>query len=869
MKKSSIAFLLASFALGGLHAEDAPSPVKKMKAPKHVVLTPEQQKELDNANEALEKGYRLLIDGHKPDDAVAELRKAFEISQHLATLKGSEPLMAGVAEGNSAGTPFDKIDTTGGMEQIAEIGNAAGYGAAPDVDNGLYKRKLIKAAEEAAKQIDAEQKTVTIEIQGMAGAAAAPKKPEKPTTPGEEANMRKIVVDGTTGAQQAQATPPPTPANPGNPNPDKNQKPDQKPDQKNGGGAADPNAPNDPNAKQDPNAPKNPNAKQDPAAAQANAGNPQGKPDANDPKQANTGKPDANNGDPKQANAGKPDAGKPDAANPGAPNEAANADQQGKADPAGKNAPSTAQNVAAKEEAIARALNDLANQYAQVKGADAGKLAKEFRQAAAAADRVAELVKNNEMSQAAAASADAERRINDALKDAGMAGTGSMEEALNTLKKKVDKLQDQQQKILAQAREAGKDASGAAVPDSVKKDREKALMVDQAKLKPQIEELQTTMKDLAQAGGNGEAQNNANAHTAENAAREELGKAEKDLARGKTKQAAVDATMKLGEGDTEGAATAMAKVQNTLNAVQQRLDAADNALAGGDDHRLERDFNSLKELAAGLRRIEKNAKAAAGNGKPEQAQNGAQGDPSDQSQNQKASNQGNPTPGGRDAKPPKPDPKQNGQNGEGGQNADAKDPAGKPDGKEPGKDDGKTADGKKGDGKADPKNPTNPNGGEPDKTALNGEKGEKNDKGEKGEKGEKGDGGDKNDPGKDSHGEVSASWGQVLNTSNKQINAELLKLSGRLAKNDAATAKLMEDLAKKDPAFERDFDRSIAQVQSMLSAVEKMEAGISQKIEKEKEAKAMKNFRKDEVPGAYKPAVAAYYEELSKSENSK
>ncbi len=830
--KKVMAFMLAALATGALHAEDAPpSPVKKMKGPKHVVLTPEQQAELDSANESLEKGYRLLVDGHKPDEAVAELRKAFEISQHLNTLKGSEPLMAGVAMGNEKGTPFDKVDASGDMEQIVEVGLASGTGAPDSVDNGLYKRKLIQQTEEAAKKIDAEQKTVTIEIQGMA-AAAKPGAPEKPKTK-EDENIRKIVMPGP---DQSQAAPPPAHAA-GNPNPDKNQKPEQNPAAAAAAGQADPNAPKDPNAKPD----QQPNAAANAGAPQAN---PQGKPETPNgttpPPNANGGQP--NPADPKQANAGKPDA---NAANP------ANADPQGQADPAGKNAPSTAQNVSAKEKAIARALNDLANQYAQLKGADNNKLANKFRQAAAAADHVADLVEKNDLTQAAAASADAERRINDALKDAGMAGTGSMEEALNGIKKKVEKLQDQQQKILGQAQQAGKDASGAPVPDSVKKDRQNALMLEQSKLKPQIEELQSTMKDLAQARGNADASKAGNAHTAENAAREELGKAEKDLARGKTKQATVDATMKLGEGDTEGAATAMAKVQSTLNTVQRRLDAADNALAGGDDHKLERDFNTLKELAAGLRRLEQNAKAAAANG---QANPNAKADPNGKAEpnsgqknaggandavEAKGTNKGDPAPGekGKTDLAAKPDPK---NPGAAGQDKNGANPStAKPEGGE--------------------KN----GAGEPDKTAA--QNGEKN-----GDKNEKGEGGQKSENGKDApHSEVTASWGQVLNASNKQLNAELLKVTSRLAKNDPATAKMMEELAKKDPAFERDYERSIAQVQAMLSNVEKLEAGLSQKIEKEKESKAMKNFRKDEVPGAYKPAVAAYYEELSKSENGK
>ncbi len=126
-------FCLAVFSAAVALAEDAgDSPVKHMKAPKGVTLTPEQQALLDEGNRALENGYKLLMEKQDPQKAIDELRRAYVINNQLKALK-TEVLLAGVSPGNEKDTPKDRIETEGGLEKIVEIAAAAGISpAAPE-----------------------------------------------------------------------------------------------------------------------------------------------------------------------------------------------------------------------------------------------------------------------------------------------------------------------------------------------------------------------------------------------------------------------------------------------------------------------------------------------------------------------------------------------------------------------------------------------------------------------------------------------------------------------------------------------------------------------------------------------------------------
>ena len=47
-------------------------------------------------------------------------------------------------------------------------------------------------------------------------------------------------------------------------------------------------------------------------------------------------------------------------------------------------------------------------------------------------------------------------------------------------------------------------------------------------------------------------------------------------------------------------------------------------------------------------------------------------------------------------------------------------------------------------------------------------------------------------------------------------------------------------------------------------AVEKLEVELARKVGNEAEKKALRNYRKDDIPSTYRKAVAEYYEDLSK-----
>jgi len=60
-----------------------------------------------------------------------------------------------------------------------------------------------------------------------------------------------------------------------------------------------------------------------------------------------------------------------------------------------------------------------------------------------------------------------------------------------------------------------------------------------------------------------------------------------ELGKARPQQKAINATVKLAQGDAEGAAQSMANVQATLNAARERVAAADRALQSNDQARLQ------------------------------------------------------------------------------------------------------------------------------------------------------------------------------------------------------------------------------------------------------------------------------------------
>jgi len=680
MRNSSFAVIALLLAVA-LCAAETPRPgPAKLKPPKGVTLTPDQQKLLDEANAIVERGYGMLMDKHDPGLAVEELRKAIAIMNQLAVLKGEQQL-AGVAPGNEKGTPFDEIKAAGSIEKIVEIGAAMGVTAPDEVDNGLYKRKIIEDAKETVKKIDAEQKKVTQQLQAMAGAAG-----------GEEQKQQQ--ADQQAGQQQA--------------------------DQQN---------------------------------------------------QAQAGQQPQN-----QAQAGQ----QADQQNQGQAGQ-----QQAGAEGGQQPQPDAKTELAGKEEGIARELNKLATKLAETgpQNGQPTQAQQAFRKAAGEATKTADLIRQGEVQNAAAASKQVERAIQNALHEAGLAGEGALAAAVSAIERQLGKMQAGQQELISKSQQLGKSADGTPAPERVKQERAQALAVEQGRLKPQVEEVQRAIEDLARPAG-GEA---SPARTTENAARAELASAAAEMQKNRPKQAVVNAAMKLAQGDAQAATKSMSQVQSALDAAQQRVTAAESALASGDASRLESAYRAVQQLAASARRLEQTALTAAG---------------------------------------------QQGQT----QNAERKTENGQPDAK--GQEKGATGQQPTADQKAAAKAQEHAGDGHaatPDpQAATNG---------------------------------VSPSWGQVLNKSAEQLGGETGRIARRLEHLVPETSKQLGAAASGvKTAFERDFPRSLEQVRTLLRSLEKAEQELGAKVAKEKEGKALRNYRKEDIPRAYREAVAAYYEELSKEE---
>ncbi|MCY3024173.1 MAG: hypothetical protein NTW87_34790, partial [Planctomycetota bacterium] len=449
---------LASAAWGAEETAPRAGPAR-LKPPKGVTLTPEQEKLLAEANAAVERGYALLLDKHEPGQAVDELRKALAIMNHIVALKGDEQQLAGVAPGNEKGTPFDKIKMSGEIERIVEIAAAFGISAPDEIDNGLHKRKIVEDAKESVKKIDAEQKKITQQLQNMAGGAGGEQPKDQQQQPG-----------------------------------------DQQPQQNN---------------------------------------------------QA---------GQPQAAAADQNQAGQPQATQQG---EGQAAPQQPAAD--GQQPATGGQDLAAKQDAIARELNKLAAKMGEIGRDNAGQqnpATQAFRKAGTEASTTAEMIRQGEVQAAAANSKQVERAIENAMHEAGLAGEGALEAAVSAIEKQLGKMQADQQAILNKAQEIGKGADGRAAAERTQQERAAALAIEQGKLKPQIEDVQRAVEDLARTAGGG----NPAARTPENAARAELATAAAELQKNRPKQAVVNAAMKLAQGDTPAATKAMSQVQNALDA---------------------------------------------------------------------------------------------------------------------------------------------------------------------------------------------------------------------------------------------------------------------------------------------------------------
>ena len=703
-------FLVAGMLTAVLCAgEDAPrAGPAKLKPPKHVTLTPEQEKLLDDANAAVERSYTSLIEKHEPGQAVGELRKAVAIMNQLEALKGDKAQMAGVAPGNEKGTPFDEIKTTGGMERIVEIGAAIGITAPDEVDNGLHKRRIIEDVKDTAKKIDAEQKQVTLDLQSMTGRGGGEQRPQQQQQPQEH-----IQQEG------------------GQPQANQQNQGQQQANQQNQGQPG----------QQQPNAQANQQNQGQPGQPQPNA-------------QAN------------QQNQGQQGQQQPNA----------QADQQNQGQ---SGAVPDNQQLAGREDAIARELNKLASRLAEA-GAQQGQANQahqSFRRAAAEAAKTADLIRQDQLQGAAAASRQTERAIQDALREAGLAGETALSAAVSAIENQISRLQAGQHEIQNKTQQLGKGPDGTPAPERLKQERATALAVEQGKLKPQLEDMQRAIEDLGHSATGGD----TGKRNAENAARAELAAAAGEMQKNRPKQAVVNAAMKLAQGETAAATKAMSQIQTALDAVQQRVAAADAALASGDASRLESAYRAVQQLAASTRRLEQTAQNAAGQQGQEQAVAQA-------SSLQASKQAGQPAPQAKTAKPGEqvgqavslPAPKQAGQ------------PA--------------------------PQN-------------------------------------------------VSASWGQVLNKTAEQLGEETGRAAKRLGNiAPEVSQQLGAAAAGTKTEFERDFPASLGQVRKLLTALEKAEQVLGAKVAQEKESKALRNYRKEDIPRGYRQAVAAYYEELAKEE---
>jgi hypothetical protein len=532
-------------------AVEIPATLRHLTPPKGVTLNAEEQKLLDLANASLAQGYRLLIDQNAPGRAAEEFRKALVIQNRIATLVKKKMDVAGLGtldnETKAPETPRDKIESRGGIERIVELTASGGHMETPQAEYDIQKRKVIKDSARAAKDIDATQKQITTQLKMNAGGGGGGKKEQE----------------------------------------QKQKQEDQEPPQEQPAGQP-PHGPNQ---------------------AQAEA---TGKPPKDDPKA--DGKPPAPGGQPPPERSGE-------ATGKATGQQQKNPD--GKQNPAGKPGAKAAggqgggggqdqpKDVAAQQERVAKALEDIADKLTRQGGGTAAEraTAEAFHHAAAAAGDTARAMAQKNVESAIAASQNAERAIAEALAKIDASGTAALQQAVGALGQELAQLQGQQDKLIAQTRALGQ---GNDERDAeLDRDRATRLMGEEGQIKERIEQLQKTIRDLTDTID----QHNAGALTPETAAREGVGRAGQKLDEGALRQHAIDATMKLGQGDLGGALTAMAGVQQEANAVRRDIDLANQALAGGAAEQMERDLSTLQRLASDLHRLAATAQALAGQGK--------------------------------------------------------------------------------------------------------------------------------------------------------------------------------------------------------------------------------------------------------------
>ncbi len=535
---------------------EEPGTLRKMKPPKGVTLTPEEEKMLEEANRALEAGHKLLIESHDPAAAVEQLRRALAIANQLKLLK-PEQLMTGSLSGR--GTPEDKIETEGGMERIIEIAANMAVEAPAEVDNGLHKRKVAKLAADESRKLAQQQKQLTEQIaqaqqqqpQGQPQQQEQQGGAEKQRNKGVQQN---ILIQQSSTASQAQ------PENQQSQNqPDQKQTADPA-QQQNGAQASKDQQPNQENKQT--------------AAAQQNQQNKNG-----------------------QQNQGKEQPGQ----------QTANAEQNQDQNQVPQNGGGQAgpDQLARNQENIARALHRIATALTPSNQGDPAesRASQAFRRAGDEAARTAELLRNNQLDSAAANSRQVERAIGEALTAAGANAGQRQAEAIAALQRQLDAAQSAQQKILGQTQQIQRNADGTAASEELQKDRARTLAIEQGKLKPQLESVQRTLAELGESGDGGKP------NSAQNAAREELNNAAAELQKGRAKQALVNAAMRLANGEPASAATAMMQTQAALKAAQRRLEAAAGALAG-NSAAMQQEYGQVQQAAAALRRLQRDARGA-------------------------------------------------------------------------------------------------------------------------------------------------------------------------------------------------------------------------------------------------------------------
>jgi hypothetical protein len=503
--------------------------LRLLRAPKGVSLTPEQQALLDEANGYVARGYELLMAKHEPGLAIAELRKALALKNKIDELKPEKQPAGKGQESSAPGTPADKIDYEGGIETILEIAETGGMAAPPDVDSGLYKRKILKSAEEEARKLQAQQQRLTQDIQAQAAAGG-----------GGEPQQRQ--------PQQQQAGGQPGPQQPAG------QPGQQPPGEQQPGGQP----------------------------GQQEAGTQPGQQPGGAPAQQQT-------------------SGVPGKQEPGQRQEGGGPSAQ---------SPQTA-GLPGRQEEVEKGLNRVATQLTQgaAGSEDLNRAAQGFRRAAAEAGRTAQQLRHGDLAGAATGSRQVERAIQAALAEAGLAGNATLEEALAAVARQAAGLQARQQGIRDQTQQIGQGAGQGPASQRVQRERARGLASEQAKLKPQIENLQSGIEELAASTGSP----NPAARTAENTAKEELAGAAAGMRNARPDQAVVNAAVRLAQGDAPAATKDMTQVQGALRAVRERIAAADAALAG-DAARLTRALRNIRQLAGEARRLERTAEAAAGQG---------------------------------------------------------------------------------------------------------------------------------------------------------------------------------------------------------------------------------------------------------------